>query len=85
MGGALPLTVACRWLASSSSRWSPSAALLQADLPHRPYEAGQRWAWDGVRFDLLHPASGLQGDKPMPAPALLRIRDAEGPHRPAAG
>jgi competence protein ComEC len=28
---------------------------------HRPCRAGLSWAWDGVRFSILHPAEGFRG------------------------
>lgn len=30
----------------------------QQGIPARRCEAGQRWEWDGVRFEVLHPAAG---------------------------
>lgn len=30
----------------------------QLGVPSRRCEAGQRWAWDGVQFEVLHPAAG---------------------------
>jgi competence protein ComEC len=30
-------------------------ALRQRGIPHRRCEAGQRWDWDGVQFEVLHP------------------------------
>jgi competence protein ComEC len=41
--------------------WSslPAEHPLRADGPtHRRCEAGQRWVWDGVRFEMLHPLPG---------------------------
>ncbi len=32
--------------------------LAAAPVPHRTCSAGQGWEWDGVRFELLHPAAG---------------------------
>mgnify|MGYP000844053964 CR=1 FL=1 len=77
VGGAATLTRGLP-VAQLSSSLEPEHPLLQAGLPHRPCEAGQRWAWDGVQFELLHPASGLQSDKPNARSCVLRIRDAEG-------
>ncbi len=47
------------WSASSL----PAESLLRGILPaHRPCVAGQRWAWDGVDFEVLHPPAGaLEG------------------------
>ena len=39
---------------------------LQALRPARPCLAGQRWEWDGVAFEVLHPLAG--GDAPAPRP-----------------
>lgn len=39
---------------------------LQALRPARPCLAGQRWEWDGVAFEVLHPLAG--DDAPAPRP-----------------
>jgi len=61
----------------------PGAALLASfELDHAPRqrcEGGQRWQWDGVRFELLHPLAG-DYDRPAKPNALscvLRVQ-AEG-------
>lgn len=42
----------------------------------RPCRAGQRWDWDGVAFDVLHPESDdAQGNN---SSCVLRIRSADG-------
>ncbi len=48
---------------------------LQALRPARRCEAGQRWHWDGVDFELLHPASEdyLSFTKPNAVSCVLRI------------
>lgn len=55
---------------------------LQALRPVAPCEAGQRWQWDGVQFEVLHPAPGAlaAGGKPNTLSCVLRIAAA-----PAAG
>jgi competence protein ComEC len=40
---------------------------------------GQRWEWDGVRFELLHPPPGEGGARPNALSCVLRIDD--GRHR----
>lgn len=58
-GGALSLlaTVPADWVASSMGE---STQLVRAQASagriHVPCFAGQGWSWDGVRFDMLHPA-----------------------------
>jgi competence protein ComEC len=54
--------------------------LLSGPLPHRPCEAGQGWAWDGVRFEVLHPtpAEVVAATKPNAVSCVLRVVDAQG-------
>ena len=68
------------WLpvAQLSSSLEPEHLLLQAGLPHRPLRGRAALGLDGVQFELLHPASGLQSDKPNVRSCKLGIRDAEG-------
>ena len=59
---------------------------LQALRAVAPCVAGQRWTWDGVRFEVLHPARGMADAPPPPARAprpntqscVLRIDAAGG-------
>lgn len=37
--------------------------LLAQGVPHRPCRAGDRWVWDGVSFELLHPTEVDLGPK----------------------
>jgi competence protein ComEC len=58
-------------LLSSMEDWRPPG-------PHPPAqrcEQGQHWEWDGVRFDILHPAPAdyLQSAKPNAMSCVLRI------------
>jgi competence protein ComEC len=48
---------------------------LQALRPARRCEAGQRWTWDGVEFEILHPvpADYLSFTKPNAISCVLRI------------
>jgi competence protein ComEC len=54
-GGAISVLQALPvdWLASSLSADNPILAQARRTLP---CYAGQSWQWDGVRFDILHPA-----------------------------
>ena len=88
VGGAATLLRKTQVVASSSS--------LTADHPlwprlnaHSRCEAGQRWHWDGVQFDFLHPTAGdhafaqsLWGTRLAPKPnalsCVLRITDQSG-------
>jgi competence protein ComEC len=54
VGGAAALLAALPVTAISSSL-EAAHPLLQAAPPHRRCEAGQRWQWDGVAFEVLHP------------------------------
>ena len=47
---------------------------------HQPCEAGQRWEWDGVRFEFLHPRVDdlARETKPNAVSCVLRVADAAG-------
>ncbi len=51
---------------------------LQALRPVQPCLAGQRWDWDGVAFEVLHPQPGdtAQARKPNALSCVLRIAAA---------
>lgn len=56
---------------------------LQALGPAAPCLAGQRWQWDGVSFELLHPlpdrvGQGPQGQRSNALSCVLRVVDAHG-------
>ena len=53
---------------------------LQARHPVQPCLAGQRWEWDGVAFELLHPLPGdaAQAARPNALSCVLRIAAANG-------
>jgi len=83
VGGAASLmkSLPVRQMSSSLEAFHPLRALLPA---HQRCDAGQRWAWDGVQFEMLHP---LPADHPPPQtlPArpnalscVLRVTDAAG-------
>lgn len=44
----------------------------------RPCTAGQRWEWDGVVFELLHPPPQQDARRPNAQSCVLRIRSAQG-------
>ena len=83
VGGAASLikSLPVRQMSSSLEAFHPLRAMLPT---HQRCDAGQRWAWDGVQFEMLHP---LQADHP-PAQTLplrpnvlscvLRVTDAAG-------
>jgi competence protein ComEC len=68
-GGALAVLegVDAAWLASSLP---PDHAIVRAARHHVRCAAGQRWEWDGVRFDMLHPAAASYAERGMKANAL---------------
>lgn len=61
-GGAISVldAVPVGWLASSLPAGSPILPHAQKSLP---CFAGQTWEWDGVRFDMLHPAQESHADE----------------------
>ncbi|MFK3737881.1 DNA internalization-related competence protein ComEC/Rec2 [Massilia sp. TN1-12] len=63
------------WLASSLA---PAHPAVRAARRHVPCAAGQRWDWDGIRFEMLHPAPGSTAEAGLKANAkscVLRISD----------
>ncbi len=49
-------------------------------LPHSRCDDGQSWLWDGVRFDILHPAAAdhARARSPNAVSCVLRVVDALG-------
>jgi len=83
VGGAATLLagVPVRALSSSLADEHPlRQAAAQRGLPHRPCSAGQRWMWDGVAFELLHPtpADLALAQKPNALSCVLRVQAADG-------
>jgi competence protein ComEC len=78
--------------AASLARALPVAALmsslepghpLRALAPHTPCTAGQRWHWDGVDFDVLHPpaaalAAASERTRANTLSCVLRVQAASG-------
>ena len=75
VGGAAALMAGLPVLQLSSSLL-PEHPLLQRGVPHRPCHAGQRWSWDGVHFEVLHPLPGDPGQslKPNAVSCVLRVQ-----------
>ncbi|MDB5748359.1 MAG: internalization-related competence protein ComEC/Rec2 [Massilia sp.] len=74
-GGALALLAALPvgWVASSLG---PAHPVVGAATLHRRCEAGQRWDWDGVVFEMVHPAPASYADpglKPNARSCVLRV------------
>ena len=67
-GGALALVEALRvdWVSSSLP---PGHPVVRAAFRHSRCEAGQRWDWDGVRFELLQPDAASYSDTKLKANA----------------
>jgi competence protein ComEC len=61
--------------------------LLAGRTAHRRCIAGERWIWDGVAFEWLHPAAdgALSGATPNALSCVLRVSDASGRHALLAG
>jgi competence protein ComEC len=79
VGGALALLAAVRvdWMASSL--WPNHPAALAA-RHHVRCVAGQRWHWDGIDFEMLHPAAASYADLQLKANArscTLRISNGK--------
>jgi competence protein ComEC len=61
------------WVASSLERGHP---VVRAAPRHVACASGQRWEWDGVRFEMLHPAASTYADsklKPNARSCTLRV------------
>lgn len=74
-GGALAVldAVSTGWLSSSLP---PGHPVLQVVPDHRRCAAGQRWTWDGVEFEMLHPPAAAYADsglKPNARSCVLRV------------
>ena len=62
--------------------------LLSAGPPHRRCIQGERWAWDGVQFELLLPPAAQYDDPKLKSNAMscvLRVSDAAGHSAMLAG
>jgi competence protein ComEC len=79
VGGAASLLARLPVRALSSSL-PEGHALLAAAAPHQRCAAGQAWAWDGVRFELLHPLDGdyAASARPNTLSCVLRVTGADG-------
>jgi competence protein ComEC len=83
VGGAAAVlsAVAVAQLSSSLEPAHPLlAAASQRGVSVRRCEAGQRWEWDGVRFEVLHPMPDdhSAGLKPNALSCVLRVQGASG-------
>ena len=79
VGGAASLLARYPVRAVSSSL--PDGHPLRAGpVPHQPCRAGQRWQWDGVDFQVLHPDDGAHpaGARPNTVSCVLRISSPQG-------
>jgi competence protein ComEC len=78
-GGALALLEELQvgWVASSLEARHPVArAVVRANARHLHCAAGQHWEWDGIRFEILHPAADSYADgglTPNARSCVLRI------------
>ena len=83
VGGAASLLAGLPVAALQSSLEPGHALLAHADrlrVPHSRCDAGQRWSWDGVSFELLHPtpAEHAAARKSNALSCVLRIADSQG-------
>ena len=83
VGGAASLLAGTPVVALQSSLEPHHALLAQADrlgLRQSRCDAGQRWSWDGVSFEWLHPtpAEHAAARKSNAVSCVLRIADAQG-------
>ncbi|MFD0666413.1 DNA internalization-related competence protein ComEC/Rec2 [Ramlibacter sp. MAHUQ-53] len=78
--GGAPSVLAQQPQARLHSSVEPEHPLAQAHAPVR-CEAGQRWAWDGVVFEFLHPRAAdyaHPGQPPNALSCVLRVQGAGG-------
>jgi competence protein ComEC len=88
VGGAASVLAGLPVRALRSSLEATHPLLAQAaalGVPHTPCTAGQRWVWDGVRFEVLHPQPhmllafagwGGKPAKPNAVSCVLRVQAA---------
>ncbi len=64
--------------AFAGARWWSSSTTLPVQSPVEPCAAGQRWVWDGVPFEVLHPRPGDEdlGLSDNAMSCVLRVGDA---------
>ena len=84
-GGALSVFRQIRtdWVLSSLA---PDSPIVHAAPGHRRCEAGQRWAWDGVDFEMLHPGAASYDSKkwkPNARSCTLKITPRQGVSLPS--
>ena len=77
VGGAPSLFARAQVQALSSSLEPGHALLAKAPRRHACAD-GQSWAWDGVRFDMLHPLPGATHVKPNALSCVLRVQGSDG-------
>ena len=81
VGGAVSLRAGLP-VAAVTSSLPPAHPLRGWPMPHADCVAGQRWDWDGVRFEVLHPPPGTLPAPPATPPnglsCVLRVQDARG-------
>jgi competence protein ComEC len=74
VGGAASLLAAMPVHAMSSSLTDDHPLVVRAvarGIPHHRCEVGQRWRWDGVDFEVLHPTAADHALAPPPRPNAL--------------
>ncbi len=74
VGGAASILQEIEVLGLSSSL-EPDHRLLATPVPHTRCAAGQQWMWDGVRFEVLHPATEFYASARTPntVSCVLRV------------
>lgn len=82
-GGALSVleTIPADWLLSSLPDTHPVQQAVTGKIPSHRCQADASWQWDGVRFDILHPAETDYNDTRQKTNALscvLKITTAQG-------
>ncbi len=63
-----------------ASSLEPGHPLLANAVPQQPCRAGQRWQWDGVDFEVLHPdqATVAAAGRPNTLSCVLQVRGRQG-------
>jgi len=69
------------WVSSSLKSDSPVVQMAELQSQHKSCLAGQRWRWDDVQFEVLHPTAAIyENDKWKPNARSCTLKISKGDH-----